>query len=177
MSELSKGSKNFLGDAVMTFCLLGLRIKRIKTNVVSFYLFYNYNKTNTISFFVSNTKLIKTNKMLLLSTKTKQMSLFFLRTCNTNTAMIIRLMTSHNYLFADKQWLSVQWQAKIICSLTSNDYMSANKQWLPTCWQAMITFQLTSDDYLSAENQSLPVCWQAMIICPLTSNDYPSDDK
>ena len=37
---LSKGSKNFLGGGGMAFCFLGLRIKLIKTNVVSFYLFY-----------------------------------------------------------------------------------------------------------------------------------------
>ena len=61
MSELSKGSKNFLGDVVMAFCFLVLRIKLIKTKVVSFYLFYYQNKTNAISFFVSKTKLIKTN--------------------------------------------------------------------------------------------------------------------
>ena len=40
MSEISKGSKNFLGDVVMAFCFLVLRINLIKTNVVNFYLFY-----------------------------------------------------------------------------------------------------------------------------------------
>ena len=49
MSELSKGSKNFLGDAVMTFCFLGLRINLIKTNVVSFICFST--KTTQITLF------------------------------------------------------------------------------------------------------------------------------
>ena len=89
MSELSKGSKNFPGDAVMTFCVFCLRIKLIKTNVVSFNLFYYKNKTNAISFFLSKTKPIKTNRIWLLSTKTKQMSLVFFSELSNTILMSI----------------------------------------------------------------------------------------